>query len=48
MQNLVKRKNDNLLADYPNILNTNRYKKYFSWKLNAYGLNYVRQTEMHM
>jgi hypothetical protein len=43
--NLVKYKNDDLLADSHNILN--RWKNYFCQLLNVHGVKNVRQTDIH-
>jgi hypothetical protein len=39
----MKDENDDLLADFPNILN--RWKNYFSQLLNAHRVSDIRQTE---
>jgi hypothetical protein len=41
----LKVENGNLLANSHNILN--RWKNYSCQLLNVYGINYVRQAEMH-
>jgi predicted site-specific integrase-resolvase len=43
--NLVKDENDDLLADFHDILNM--WKKYFSQILNAHGASDVKQIEVH-
>jgi hypothetical protein len=45
INNLVKDKNGELLADFHNILN--RWKNYFSHLLNVHNVSYVRQIEIH-
>lgn len=42
--NLVKDKNDNLLADYHNIM----WKNYFSQLLNIYKVSNIMQVEVHI
>jgi hypothetical protein len=41
----VKDENGDMLADFCNILN--RWTNYYSWLLNVYRANDVRQTEVH-
>jgi hypothetical protein len=42
----VKDENDDLLADFHNILK--KWKNYFSQLLNVHDVNDIRQIEVHM